>query len=129
MDALYISGIVGIASSTVSSFVTWFLARKQQRADVDATTIQNLEKSISVYREIQADLKQAKDEALVQRDNYKQLSETLEQRLDEYDKEISSLKNQLIRIMSSICTDLTCQLRQRNMHDMPYLDGMDMANK
>ena len=47
-------------------------------------------------------------------DNRDRLDEMIK-RNDELEKEVEDLRKQMFQLMNSICTDLTCQLRKRNL--------------
>lgn len=47
-----ILGGVGLLTTTASSLVTWKLAKKKYKAEVDNTVIENLKKSLDFYEEL-----------------------------------------------------------------------------
>ena len=99
---ILITGGVGIITSIVSSWTTWFLARKKYNSEVDSNLINNMKESLDFYEKLSSD-------------NRERLEEVLK-RNTELEQEVGELRKQMFNLMSSICTDLTCQLRKRNLN-------------
>lgn len=92
-------GGVGIVSTVVSSWISWFLTKRKYNSEVDQTLIENMEKSLDFYTKL-AD------------DN----SQRLDKMTDENDKlrdELMDLRRQMSDLVFNICLDLTCQNRVR----------------
>lgn len=101
LDVL-ITGAVGVVSSIISAWTSWFFARKKYNSEVDNNLIENMQSSLNFYKQLSDD-------------NRKRLEDVLK-RNEELDKEIQDLRKQLFNLMSSICVDLTCQVRKRNFN-------------
>ena len=101
LDVL-ITGAVGVVSSIISAWTSWFFARKKYNSEVDNNLIENMQNSLNFYKQLSDD-------------NRKRLDDVLK-RNEELDKEIQDLRKQLFNLMSSICVDLTCQVRKRNFN-------------
>lgn len=101
LDVL-ITGAVGIVSSIISAWTSWFFARKKYNSEVDNNLIENMQDSLNFYKQLSDD-------------NRKRLDDVLK-RNEELDKEIQDLRKQLFNLMSSICVDLTCQVRKRDFN-------------
>ena len=99
---ILITGGVGIITSIVSSWTTWFLARKKYNSEVDSNLINNMKESLDFYEKLSSD-------------NRERLEEVLK-RNTELEQEVGELRKQMFNLMSSICTDLTCQLRKRDLN-------------
>lgn len=97
-----ITGIIGIITTIVGSWASWFFARKKYDSEVDSNLINNMKESLEFYEKLSSD-------------NRERLEEVLK-RNSELDQEIGELRKQMFNLMSSICTDLTCQLRKRNLN-------------
>ena len=97
-----ITGGIGILATIVSGWVSWFFARKKYNSEVDSNLINNMKNSLDFYEKLSTD-------------NRERLEEVLE-RNTELEKEVEELRKQMFHLMSSICTDLTCQLRKRNLN-------------
>ena len=61
-------------------------------------------------------------------DNRERLEEVLK-RNAELEQEVGELRKQVFNLMSSICTDLTCQLRKRNLNLFNEQNGTDSRQK
>lgn len=101
MEDILITGAVGLATTIGGSVTSWILARKKYNSEVDNTLIQNMQQSLEFYQKLSDD-------------NKKRLEEALD-RDDKLEKEVEELKKQMLNLMSSICVDLTCQLRKRDL--------------
>ena len=99
---ILITGGVGIITSIVSSWTTWFLARKKYNSEVDSNLINNMKESLDFYEKLSSD-------------NRERLEEVLK-RNAELEQEVGELRKQMFNLMGSICVDLTCQLRKRNLN-------------
>lgn len=110
-----ITGIIGIITTITGSWCSWFFTRKKYNTEVDATFIDNMVKSLNFYKELSES-------------NKAELTEILKDR-EEQRHEIDSLKNQMMSLMNSICTDLTCQLRKRNMNLFSEQNGDNCRQK
>lgn len=99
---IIITGVVGIIATIVSGWVSWFFARKKYNSEVDSNLINNMKNSLDFYEKLSTD-------------NRERLEEVLK-RNTELEQEVEELRKQMFNLMSSICTDLTCQLRKRNLN-------------
>lgn len=101
MTDILITGGVGLASTIVSSVTTWILARKKYNSEVDNNLISNMQRSLDFYKTLSDD-------------NTSRLEEALE-RDAKLEREVEELKRQMLNLMGSICVDLSCQLRKRDL--------------
>ena len=105
MSSEIIIGLIGIVSTTLSSWITWFLKRKKYNTEVDQNLIQNMKESLDFYRQLSDDNKSRLEEVLRRNDE-------LEQRNDRLEEEVKKLRDQMFTLMSQICLDLSCKIRQ-----------------
>ena len=108
---ILITGGVGIITTVISGWTSWFFARRKYNSEVDNNLIENMQQSLEFYRELSDDNKNRLDEVL--------------KRNAELEQEIKDLRKQMFSLMNSICTDLTCQLRKRNLNLFNEQDGTD----
>lgn len=101
LDVL-ITGAVGIVSSIISAWTSWFFARKKYNSEVDNNLIENMQNSLNFYKQLSDDNKRRLDDVLNRNENL--------------EKEVKELKKQMFNLMSSICVDLTCQVRKRDFN-------------
>lgn len=99
---ILITGGVGIITTVISGWTSWFFARRKYNSEVDNNLIENMQQSLEFYRKLSDDNKNRLDEVL--------------ERNAELEQEIKDLRKQMFSLMNSICTDLTCQLRKRNLN-------------
>ena len=97
---IIITGCIGLISSIITGWTTWFFIRKKYNSEVDSNLIQNMKESLDFYRKLSDDNRERLEEVLKR-------NEVLEQ-------EVGELRKQMFNLISSICIDLSCQLRKRD---------------
>lgn len=108
---ILITGGVGIITTVISGWTSWFFARRKYNSEVDNNLIENMQQSLEFYRKLSDDNKNRLDEVL--------------KRNAELEQEIRDLRKQMFSLMNSICTDLTCQLRKRSLNLFNEQNGTD----
>lgn len=108
---ILITGGVGIITTVISGWTSWFFARRKYNSEVDNNLIENMQQSLEFYKKLSDDNKDRLDEVL--------------KRNVELEQEIKDLRRQMFSLMNSICTDLTCQLRKRNLNLFNEQNGTD----
>lgn len=97
---ILITGGIGIISTIVGSWTSWFFARKKYNSEVDSNLIKNMQESLEFYKQLSDD-------------NRERLEDVLE-RNEALEKEVKKLNERLLNIMTTICVDLSCQVRKRD---------------
>lgn len=108
---ILITGGVGIITTVISGWTSWFFARRKYNSEVDNNLIENMQQSLEFYKKLSDDNENRLDEIL--------------KRNAELEQEIRDLRKQMFSFMNSICTDLTCQLRKRNLNLFNEQNGTD----
>ena len=108
---ILITGGVGIITTVISGWTSWFFARRKYNSEVDNNLIENMQQSLEFYKKLSDDNKNRLDEVL--------------KRNAELEQEIRDLRKQMFSLMNSICTDLTCQLRKRSSNLFNEQNGTD----
>ena len=101
--------VIGVVSTTAGSWLSWFLARKKYNSEVDNQLIKNMNESLEFYKKLSDDNRSRLQEVLKRNDE-------LERRDERLEEEVRQLRTQMFNLMSSLCTDLTCQLRKRDFN-------------
>lgn len=115
---IIITGIIGIVTTVVSAWVSWFFTRKKYSVEVDNTIIEGMKSSLEFYKELSEDNKNRLEEMI--------------KRNDALETEIADLKKQVFNLMGSICMDLTCTLRKRDINlfdNIRYGNPIEEKNK
>lgn len=100
--SVVITGIVGLITTIVSGWTSWFFTRKKYNTEVDSGIIKNMKDSLEFYKTLSNDNKARLEEVL--------------KRNEALENEVSELRNQMFTLMGSICVDLQCQLRKRDLN-------------
>ena len=103
-SGILITALVGIVTSFASGFTAWFFARKKYNSEVDNNLINNMKESLEFYTRLSEDNNLRLDRAL--------------SRNEELEKEVKELRQQVMGLMTSICTNLSCQVRKGNYEDV-----------
>ena len=95
---ILITGVIGLITTIVSGWTSWFFARKKYNTEVDSNEIENLKKSLEFY------------ESIV-KDNNKKLQFYIE--LAEDNRiEVYRLKGVIHRLLNNSCLDNDCIKRK-----------------
>lgn len=105
MNTEIIIAIIGILSTVLSSFTTYFFTRRKYNSEVDQNLIQNMKESLDFYKQLSDDNRSRLEEVLAR-------NEELERRNDRLEEEVKKLRDQMFILMNQICLDLTCKIRQ-----------------
>lgn len=92
-----LTGVIGLFTTILSGWVSWFFARKKYNSEVDRNLIENMENSLEFYRKLSDDNKARLDEVLEKNKNL--------------EKEVQELRRQVLNLTMNICMNLTCSSR------------------
>ena len=99
MNTETIIALIGVASTVIGSWASWFFTRRKYNSEVDDTIIENMKQSLEFYTKLSDD-------------NKVRLEETL-RRNEQLEKEVRDLRNQMFELMNNICYDLSCSYRSK----------------
>lgn len=97
---IIMTGGVGVISTIISGWTSWFFARKKYNSEVDNNLIENMQESLTFYQKLSDDNKNRLDEVL--------------KRNAELEEEVRELRKQVTAMISMICSDTTCKHRITN---------------
>ena len=97
--SILITGGVGLLTSIISSWTTWFFTRRKYNSEVDLNLVEKMEKSLEFYKSLS--------------DDNKNRLEEITERNNELEKEVQELRKQVLNLTMNICMDLTCSHRIR----------------
>lgn len=97
--SILITGGVGLLTSIISSWTTWFFARRKYNSEVDLNLVEKMEKSLEFYKSLS--------------DDNKNRLEEITERNNELEKGVQELRKQVLNLTMNICMDLTCSHRIR----------------
>ena len=97
---ILITGGIGLVTTIVSGWTSWFFARKKYNSEVDSNLINNMKESLDFYEKLSTD-------------NRERLEEVLK-RNTELEQEVRELRKQVFEVMTKICLNLECSVRVRN---------------
>lgn len=103
-SGILITALIGIVTTFTSGFTAWFFARKKYNSEVDNNLIKNMQDSLEFYKKLSDDNKSRLNEVLKRNENL--------------EEEVKELRQQVMGLMTSICTDLSCQIRKGNYENV-----------
>ena len=103
-SGILITALIGIVTTFTSGFTAWFFARKKYNSEVDNNLINNMKESLDFYKKLSDDNRERLDEVLKRNDNL--------------EEEVKELRQQVMSLMTSICTDLSCQIRKGSYEEL-----------
>lgn len=106
---ILVTGLIGILTTIVGSWASWFFARKKYNSEVDNNLIENMQESLNFYKQLSDDNRSRLEEVLKR-------NAELQERNKKIEEEINQLRNQMFNMMSQICLDLTCKIRQNELY-------------
>lgn len=95
-----LTGVIGLFTTILSGWVSWFFARKKYNSEVDHNLIENMENSLEFYRKLSDDNKVRLEEVLEKNKNL--------------EREVQELRRQVLNLTMNICMNLTCSNRVSN---------------
>lgn len=104
-NEILITTAVGIVSALSSGWISYFFTRRKYNSEVDLNLIEKMQKSLEFYVKLSEDNKRILGETLTKLDESEKRNDTLEE-------EVRELRNQMITLMTQICTDLSCNVRK-----------------
>lgn len=93
-----LTGAIGLITTIVTGWSSWFLTRKKYNSEVDKNLITNMQEALEFYKQLSDDNKNRLDAAI--------------QRSLSMEKEVADMRKELTSLATSICYNLTCKLRQ-----------------
>lgn len=94
-----IVGGIGLVSTIITGWTSWFFTRKKYNSEVNKVTIENMDDSLEFYKKLSDD-NRARLKELMER------NKALEERVQE-------LSDRVLTLTMNICLDLTCSRRIR----------------
>ena len=104
---ILITGCIGLITTIVSGWTSWFFARRKYDSEVDSNLINNMKESLEFYKKLSDDNRSRLEEVLKRNDE-------LERRDEKLEEEVRQLRKQVFEIMAKICLNLECSVRVRN---------------
>ena len=92
-----IIAIIGVFSTVVGTYTSWFLARKKYNVEVDSVLIENMQKSLDFYMRLSDDNKDRLEESL--------------KRNERLEEEVQRLREQVNNLMFEYQKSLKSQVR------------------
>lgn len=107
--SIFTETLIVVFTSFTSAWISWFFARRKYNSEVDNNLIHNMNESLEFYKKLSDDMKDRLD--VVLKDNEKK-----DKQIERLENELVELRKQMFTMMASICTDITCKIRQRDLN-------------
>lgn len=97
---VFATGLIGLFTTIVSGWASWFFARKKYNSEVDGQVISNMTESLEFYKKLSDDNKERLDQVLTQnKEILAQNAELIEQN-KKLQMEVEELKREVKRLTS-----------------------------
>lgn len=114
METAIVTALTGLFCTVISSIVTFFMTKRKYNSEVESQQIKNLNEAFGLYKKTMEDTlgSQNKKIDMLQLENNKM------------NQQVSSLQQQMLNILGSICLDSQCKLRKMNFQsDLRFTDN------
>lgn len=101
-----LTGVVGIITTIVSGWTSWFFCKKKYNAEVDNNIILNMQKSLEFYTKLSDDTRERLEESLREK--------------AKLEDEVSELRREMLKFMSNVCYNMSCELRKLEHKNNQY---------
>lgn len=108
-----ITGVIGLITTIISGWMSWFFARKKYNSEVDNQVINNMKESLSFYKALSDDTKARLSEVLEQNREMIEQNDKLMAQNKALDAEVKELKAQ-IKELSDKIKDITKGTTKKN---------------
>lgn len=95
---IIITGAIGLVTTVVSGFTSWFFTRRKYNSEVDSNELENLKKSVDIYEKIVTDMEDKLKYYIALAENNR--------------VEVYRLKEIVYRLLNNSCLDNTCTQRK-----------------
>lgn len=114
LDVL-VTGGISLFTTFVGYWAGWFFTRKKYNSEVDGNVIKNMQEVLDYYKELCDD-------------NRARLHEVLEEN-KVLRREVDTLNDRVNRLTESICTDLLCQVRKKDVTTLELAPKVEKTAK
>lgn len=90
-----ITGCIGLVTTIVSGWVSWFFARKKYNSEVDSQVIANMKESLEFYKSLSDDNKERLNQVLEQNREILESNAKLLEQNTKLQAEVQTLKKQV----------------------------------
>ena len=102
MGTVIISSLVGLICTSISSVITFFLTKKKYDEEIDAAHLKDLGDAFEKYKVMTNEMYEAQNQKI----------EALQEENDNLKQRVNDLQNQIVELLSAVCTDVTCRFRK-----------------
>lgn len=97
--AVIITGVIGLITTIVSAWLSWFFARKKYNSEVDGQVIQNMKESLDFYKQLSDDNTSRLNQVLAQNKEILEQNAKLLEQNTKLEQEVKELKIQIKDLM------------------------------
>ena len=97
-----ITGCIGLLTTIVSGWVSWFFARKKYNSEVDSQVIANMKESLEFYKSLSDDNKERLNQVLEQNKEILASNAKLMEQNAKLQNEVKTLKKQVDALTARI---------------------------
>ena len=110
-----ITGGIGICTTIIGSWTSWFFARKKYNSEVDHNVIENMKASLEFYTKLSDDNTHRLEALAKRNEELDKVNAEATKQNQILREEIHELRKQVLNLTLNICMDLTCADRVRDL--------------
>ena len=99
--AVLLTGTIGVVTTIISGWTSWFFARKKYNSEVDNQVITNMKESLDFYKHLSDDNKERLTQVLEQNALLLEQNTNLENKIKKLEAQIQSLADQLTKLQET----------------------------
>lgn len=122
MVEILVTAGCGLITTVISGWTSWVFAKRKYNAEVDGNLISNMQQTLEFYEHLCNDNKTRLAEVIEEKKNLRKDLDKVSEENRKLKNDVDDLKSQMLKITTSICYDLSCQIRKKdyttlNMND------------
>ena len=100
--AVLLTGIIGVITTVISGWTSWFFARKKYNSEVDNQLISNMKESLDFYKHLSDDNKERLTQVLEQNREISEQNAMLLEQNTKLENKIKQLESQIKDLANSL---------------------------
>lgn len=115
--AVLLTGIIGVITTVISGWTSWFFARKKYNSEVDNQLISNMKESLDFYKNLSDDNKERLTQVLEQNRKISEQNAMLLEQNTKLENKIKQLETQIKELADSLSEMKTAESKAKRKNN------------
>lgn len=115
--AVLLTGIIGVITTVISGWTSWFFARKKYNSEVDNQLISNMKESLDFYKHLSDDNKERLTQVLEQNREISEQNAMLLEQNTKLENKIKQLETQIKELANSLSEMKTAESKAKRKNN------------